>query len=197
MKYINEQQKYWANPYDEQNYPIAYSKYTKRSEYLLSVFSKYIDNTSTILELGCNVGRNLNALLNAGYTKISGVDINKNALRECKRIYPKMNAQLINSTIEKWALGDDKYDCIFSMAVMIHIPYESDWIFKKISKRAKKFLITIEDEKNITWKHFPRNYKKIYCRYGWKQIFTENLNGPDALKGYVTRVFRKNRFYFF
>jgi 2-polyprenyl-3-methyl-5-hydroxy-6-metoxy-1,4-benzoquinol methylase len=149
MKYKNKQQEYWASPYDEPNSPIAYSKHNKRSEYLLSVLPLYVKNTESILEIGCNIGRNLNALFENGYTNLTGIDINAEALKQSKKVYPNLDVNLINQTIENWVSEKDKFDCIFSMAVMVHIPYESDWVFKKISKKAKKTLITIEDEKML------------------------------------------------
>lgn len=77
MKHKNEQQKYRANPYEEPNFPIAYSKHTNSSQYLLSLFLKFIDNKNSVLELRSNV----NVLLNTGHTKISRLNINKNALK--------------------------------------------------------------------------------------------------------------------
>lgn len=194
MEYKNKQQEYWASPYDEPNFPIAYSKHNKRSQYLLSVLPKYVKNNESILEIGCNIGRNLNALYNNGYTNLSGIDINTEALQKSKHVYPKLKANLFNKTVEEWVLENRKYDCIYTMAVMVHLPYESDWVFRRISKKAKKTLITIEDEENVPWKHFPRNYKDIFTKYGWKEVFSEVLNGPDALKGYRTRVFKRKIF---
>ena len=36
-----------------------------------------------ILELGCNVGRNLNFLLNNNFKNLSGIEINMNAIELC------------------------------------------------------------------------------------------------------------------
>ena len=197
MEYKNKQQEYWADPDDEPNFPIEYSKHTRRSDYLLSVITKYIDKKETILEIGCNIGRNLNALYKEGYSGLTGIDINTKALKQSKQIYPNLKATLINDSIENWAKDKKRYDCVYTMAVMIHLPYESNWVFKEIAKKAKHALITIEDEENVTWKHFPRDYKKIFSRFGWKEVFSEVLDGPDALKGYRTRVFKKKRFKLF
>lgn len=191
MEYKNKQQEYWADPYDEHNSPIEYSKHTKRSEYLLSVLPRYVGKKESILEIGCNIGRNLNALSEAGYPNLTGIDINTKALKQSKKIYPHLKATLINNSMEDWVTDKKRYDCVYTMAVMIHLPYESDWVFKEIARKAKHTLITIEDEENVTWKHFPRNYNKVFSRLGWKEIFSEVLDGPDALKGYKTRVFKR------
>jgi 2-polyprenyl-3-methyl-5-hydroxy-6-metoxy-1,4-benzoquinol methylase len=192
MEYINEQQEYWANPNDKPNAPTEYAKHKERSDYLMSILPKYVDRQDSILEIGCNVGRNLNALWESGYKKLSGLDINSNALLESERQYPDMNAHLINNSIEKWVLGSKKYDCIFSMAVMIHLPKSSDFVFSLIQNRAVKTIVTVEDEDNSTWKHFPRNYKDVFERDGWKEVFTETVRRIPSMDGYVTRVFKSN-----
>jgi len=192
MEYINRQQSYWANPDDTPNSPSEYLKHKDRSDYLLSILPKYVDKEDSILELGCNVGRNLNALWNEGFKDLSGVDINKGAITEGKKQYPNMKARFINNTIEKWSVGDKKYDCIFSMAVMVHLPRTSDYVFYAIKNRALKTIITIEDETHSTWKHFPRNYRNVFVGNGWEEVFSEEVKGIPAMEGYVTRVFKRN-----
>ena len=194
MEYKNKQQEYWADPYDEPNSPIEYSKHKRRSDYLLSVLPKYVKKKESILEIGCNIGRNLNALSEEGYLNLTGIDINTKALKQSKEVSPTLKAKLINNSIENWVEDKKKYDCVYTMAVMIHLPYESDWVFKEIAKKARRILITIEDEENVTWKHFPRNYNDIFSKFGWREVFFEELDGPDALKGYKTRVFKRKIF---
>jgi 2-polyprenyl-3-methyl-5-hydroxy-6-metoxy-1,4-benzoquinol methylase len=190
MKLKNKYQKYWSDPTDEANSPVAYSEHTERSDYLLPIIEKYVGKGDSILELGCNVGRNLNALGKAGYKKLSGVEISTKAVAECKKTYPDLEADIVNSSIEDWVKGEGEYDCIFSMAVMIHLPFESDWVFKRISDKARKVLITVEDEVNTTWKHFPRNYRDIFTGYGWEEVFSEDITGRwEGSNGYITRVF--------
>lgn len=193
METRNKVQKYWQNPPDKENSPEAYAKHTERSDYLLSLMGKYVGKQDSILEIGCNVGRNLNALFNSGYKNLTGVEISKRAIEESRRQYPHLEVTLRNSSVEDWVKEKDEYDCIFSMAVMVHLPYESDWVLKEISKKTRKVLITIEDEENITWKHFPRNYGEIFTKFGWKQIFAEDLykegSFGESARGYITRVF--------
>ena len=60
-------------------------------------------------------------------------------------------------------------DCIFTMAVLVHIHPSSEWMFSEIAKRAKT-LIVIEAEKDATWRHFARDYKKIFEGLGMRQL---------------------------
>jgi len=151
---------YWKHP-DDHNSPINYLEGDKKSEFLLGVIRKYAKPEDKILEIGCNVGRNLNKLYTNGFKNLEGIDINEKALILLKRCYPEMQIKTYCSPVEDIIKKLGKYDVIFTMAVLEHIHTDSVWIFKEIQKRAKT-LITIEDEGGISWRHFSRNYKHIF-----------------------------------
>ena len=48
------------------------------------------DKNLNILELGCNVGRNLNFLLNDNFKNLNGIEINTHAVELCKKVYPAL-----------------------------------------------------------------------------------------------------------
>ena len=120
------------------------------------------------------MGRNLNYLFNAGYKKLGGVEISKEAIDLMKKTYPEMAEQIEiwNSPIEDVIVNfkGNSFDLIFTMAVLEHIHPDSKFIFSEMVRITKKYLITIEDEKGISWRHFPRNYKKIFEPLGMKQV---------------------------
>jgi SAM-dependent methyltransferase len=68
------------NPNDKNNNPEGYldNEITlRRSKYLYEVISKHFTTDVKILELGSNVGRNLNYLYERGYKNLTGVEIAK------------------------------------------------------------------------------------------------------------------------
>src|SRR5688500_13628672 len=83
---------YWKQPWDGANPPEAYLNGVERSRLLIELLEQHSSPNPTVLELGCNVGRNLEALRTAGYTKLSGVEISANALALMKRSYPELAA---------------------------------------------------------------------------------------------------------
>ncbi|MCY1523743.1 hypothetical protein D9M68_586490 [compost metagenome] len=87
-------------------------------------------------------------------------------------------------------ISSKRYDVIFSMAVMIHLPPESDWIFKEIARKAKKKIILFEGEggEDTSVRHFPRNYKRIFARLKRPQI-EQIWPVPGLPRSYVCRVF--------
>lgn len=165
---------YWRQPKDECNAPELYVSPIERSQFLLKFIEKYADSQARILEIGCNVGRNLNYLFNAGYKKLGGVEISKEAIDLMKKTYPEMAEQIEiwNSPIEDVIVNfkGNSFDLIFTMAVLEHIHPDSKFIFSEMVRITKKYLITIEDERGISWRHFPRNYKKIFEPLGMKQV---------------------------
>lgn len=177
---------FWRNPNDS-NKATNYLKGIERSEFLLELIKRYAGKNSRILEIGCNVGRNLNHLYSKGFNNLSGVEINADAVGLMKEYYPKLKAKIYNNPIEEIITKLEKYDVIYTVAVLEHIHTDSEWIFKEIQKRAK-VLITMEDEKGISGRHFPRNYKNFF-KGQVEEIQLSEKEGLD--KNFKARVFIK------
>ncbi len=185
---MTKNQEYWANP-DGQNKAGFYEPDTAgKKALLLGIVNKYLDKKDSILEIGCNVGRNLNVLSEDGYKNLSGLEISSAAVEAGKSMFPKLKAKIHVGALEDLVTTLPEYDVIFSLAVFEHIHFLSDWVFPEIQKRAKKFIITIEDEKNKTWKHFPRNYKNVFNAL--EQVEESTPISGGELDGFVVRVFK-------
>ena len=163
---------FWSNP-NEGNKPANYLEGEVRSRYLIDILSKRSKPESGILEIGCNVGRNLHFLQDAGFTKLTGIELNASAVEMLKTSYPDLAAKatIINRPIEEVIhdFKDRQFDLVFTMAVLEHIHFDSEWIFAEIT-RITHTLVTIEDEYEISWRHFPRKYKQIFESLGMRQI---------------------------
>jgi len=186
---MNKWQEYWREP-DGHNNPRFYTTDTSgKKEILLGLMEKYVKKTDSILEIGCNVGRNLNVLAEAGYTSLHGVEINKEAIVAMKQFFPHLKADIHVGALEDLVEDLPKFDVIFSLAVFEHIPTESEWVFPEIEEKVKKYLFTIEDEKNSTWRHFPRNYRTFFPALTHLEV-SEPISGGE-LDGVLARVFKK------
>ncbi|MED4585437.1 hypothetical protein [Brevibacillus choshinensis] len=73
------------------------------SKFLLENMEGYFGFHANILEIGCNVGRNLNYLFQAGYQNLSGVEISNYATELLKKTYLKLEckATIYNSPVEE------------------------------------------------------------------------------------------------
>jgi len=159
----------------------------KRSTYLVGIVRKYVETTDSILELGCNVGRNLCYLYNVGYRKLLGIDINETAVDLVKGfMYP---IKAVAGTIEERIDEVPQQDLIFTMAVLMHLHPDSDFVFEKIAAKTN-LLLTIENENQNGVRLCARNYREIFEPFGFYQVMEENKI-PGMNPNYVCRVMRK------
>ena len=189
MKSRDELHEYWKNP-EEKNQPDKYIHHEYRTEYLVNLVEHYIDKSSTILELGCNIGRNMNGLRLGGYWNVTGIEINETAKDLMLNQYPALHPSLVAvGAIEDEVRRLGKRDLIFSMCVLMHIHPDSNWVFEEIAKHTQRCIITIEDEVKETWRHCPRNYKEIFEPFGFEQVFEEHV--PWGENGCIARVMKR------
>jgi len=187
---------YWKTPNDRWNSPELYLQGHERSEFLVSIVKRYLNCEGSILEVGCNVGRNMQYLFDAGYRNLSAVEISAKALEIMKLKFPILakSSSIYNSTIEDWvqSYSSLQFDLIFAMAVLEHIHWDSDWVFSYLSKMSKRYLVIIEDEAQVSNRHFPRKYKGIFENLGMTQLEEINcINIPGLNKNFFARVFAK------
>ena len=106
----------------------------------------------SVLEVGCNTASNLEVLQNMGFTNLTGIDINKGAIVECKKRFPKMKFEL--GTAIKLPFLSNSFDIVFTAGVLIHqCPNDGDKdkdssliiALKEIIRTSKKIIIGLED----------------------------------------------------
>ncbi|WP_067724751.1 class I SAM-dependent methyltransferase [Oceanobacillus damuensis] len=190
-KTLKEIHDYWIN----RSLPGLYIDKAGRSEFLINYVKKYIEQNGKILEIGCNAGRNLNYLYKNNFYNLTGIEISEEAIRALNKTYPLLaqNAKIIHSPVENIIkeLPSRGFDLVFTMAVLEHIHPDSDWIFEDIARITGSYLITIEAETAKHWRIFPRNYKKIFKKFGLKQVEEHHCDTKSGLRGYTLRVFKK------
>ncbi len=183
---------YWSAPPGKGNQPQAYVDHPDRSAYLIGLLQRIGVADGSVLEIGCNVGRNLEALRRAGYGPLTGIEINAGALAEMGRVFPDLHgtATLINQPVETALppMADGAVDVCFTMAVLLHIHPDSEWVFPHMLRVAKRYLVVIENEDQSSYKIFPRDYGKVFRGLGAEEILTEAVGG--SLQNYTARVFR-------
>lgn len=180
---------YWENPgpADSILRYVGNVRAGKRSTYLVGIVRKYVETTDSILELGCNVGRNLCYLYNVGYRKLLGIDINELAVDLVNRYMNPIKA--IAGTIEERIDEVPQQDLIFTMAVLMHLHPDSDFVFEKIAAKTN-LLLTIENEDKNGKRLCARNYKEIFEPFGFYQVMEEDKI-PGLTPNYICRVMRK------
>lgn len=191
---------YWRHPSDGRNLPQDYTRGNECSEFLVNLIRRYGTPQSAILEIGCNVGRNLHFLFVNDFRRLTGIEISDEAMKLGRATYPEMREQVkvVEAPAEEAlaAFGDNVFDIVFTMAVLQNIHRESQFVFSEMARITKAFLITIEDEHGVSWRRFPRNYKRVFEVLGFKQVCESKCDEVVGLgKNFAARVFRKNTAY--
>lgn len=189
--------KYWKSPDDGTNEPWMYLRPRNwyRSIHLYSIISDLISAAEQprILEIGCNIGRNLMTLRFGDYIRLFGIELSERAVEVMRIIFPLSDDfKIYTGEVERWipTLKTDSFDIVFTMAVLQHLPPESEHVFKQLVRITKRYLVVIEDEKRQSWRHFPRRYDEVFKPLGLKQI--KVIKKIDGLsKPFKCRIFRK------
>ena len=188
---------YWKNEVNTfacDNSPYHYAcKPSSIINFLHNFWNPEVQKTDKILELGCNSGANLNHLRNLGYTDLSGIEINKKAIKLMSEIFPDTysSSNIYIGNIEKTLsqIPDKSIDITFSIATLEHIHPDSEKeVFTEIKRITKKYIVTIEDEDisiNRIDRLFVRNYKHIFGNIGCIEIKHKQKTGIPIEKGSI------------
>ncbi len=186
---------YWENPDDEFNRSEDYAQesLTVRSVFLQGLIEKHCLGVASALEIGCNLGRNLNHLKTRMNLNVAGIEISPNALEQRAKFYPVLDdstfycgdAREILPTID-----ENGYDLVFSMAVLMHLhPETPDAFWQEIVRVAGRYIITIENESSSSVRSWSRNYRSAFESLGAGQVHEESVQVDEDTGGYLARVF--------
>jgi SAM-dependent methyltransferase len=170
---------FWSNDVNVEpeagNKPADYSAKPSGAPAFMDAFWKpFVSTDDEILELGCNAGPNLRGLYDLGYRRLVGMDINPVALGMLRERSPDLAeaARLEQGSFEELLAKepDDAVDVIFSTTVLHHVHPSSVDLFREIARVARRYIFVLEHETALNSYHFPRNYRRIFERYGARQV---------------------------
>ena len=144
MNFKTEQEDFWAGDFGN-NY-IARNQgeeIVKSNFFLFSQIIKNTPNVSSIVELGCNIGLNLQALnkINKKF-KLCGYEINNLAAEQARNLNI---SEIIDGTILDPLPSEFKYDISFTKGVLIHInPAELHNVYANLYNLSKKYILICE-----------------------------------------------------
>jgi len=128
---MNEQQKFWADTYADE-YIKKNSQFDREKGVAAwKLMLEKADSIESILECGCNIGRNI-GFLNEAFPQASKsiIEISQPAFEFVTRHHPL--AQSFNGTIEDAPFDDASFDLVFTTGVLIHI--HPDNLLKNMEK---------------------------------------------------------------
>ncbi len=193
----------WADRSGEYS-PAYYAYYgsNEASEAVISAVEAHLGPDPAILEVGCSSGRHLAALYEAGYTNLTGVELNEEAREAMETSFPALAdvASIQYAAIESVVtdFDDGAFDAVFAVETLQHLHPDSEWVFAELARITDRLLVTIENEgeSTATEDTTPVNYVDtevpLYYR-NWERIFTElgftqvaaDTDGRDAIRTFL------------
>lgn len=202
---VSDAHKYWLDPDADKLVSESYKSVCRPeffpplkavSDMWVGIFGRFgVPQDATILELGCNCGRNLYYLQQAGWWNVMGVEINPKARQFGERHFGEDLAdRILVSSIEGYmAEAGRHFDVVFTSGVLMHIHPASEWIFQRMSEVARTWLMCSEVElkadtaRNIY--EWPRNYRAIFEGFGFEQLHEQVASAQSGRT--ILRVFKR------
>lgn len=150
MTKITDQQSAWAgdwgneyvtrNPKSIAEYTEIYQKdYNCTRESMNEEFLGSLDRSISILEVGANVGVQLEYLQQMGFKNVRGIDVNEQAIEEAKRIRPAIMIEKASGFALPFP--DASFDLVFTSGVLIHIsPKDIGVLLGEIHRVSKRYI---------------------------------------------------------
>lgn len=176
MKKSYQLKNIWEGEFGKEYSMRNYMNRAKLRESFWSELLKYAPKARSVIEIGCNVGMNLQALYKVNPSlKIYGLEPNNYAFQESKKIakgrWSVFNGDVFNNSINK------KVDLVFTCTVLIHIhPNDVKDVLKKIYDLSNNYILAMEyywpwplikevqyrGLKNALWK---RDFGALWLKY--------------------------------
>ena len=187
---------FWRQPNPEGNEPDQYLKPIGRSRVLAELID-WLPKDARILEVGCNVGRNLAFLHDHGWTNVAGVEISPHAVRLLRKSYPQLSQAEIHVGAAENLLPrmeSDSFDLIFTMAVLEHLHPDSRSVFSDIA-RLSSHVLAIEPDAHVSHRQYPYDIQAEFARVGLRFVTSRRMTdvGEDEsdIRNYVASQFTK------
>jgi SAM-dependent methyltransferase len=187
---------FWRQPAPPGNNPHNYIQARGRSMALLELISD-LPKDARILEVGCNVGRNIAYLYDNGYTGVEGIEINPHAVELLRKTFPQLAIADVHigpagEVLPKFA--DDEFDLVYTMAVLEHIHPDESSVFNDIA-RIGKHVLAIEPKGRLSHRQFPHDVPKEFGDRGLKLMSEKPMGDfPSEANDKAMHAFYAYRF---
>jgi len=161
----------------------------ERTRYLVARVQDYLPPGAKVLELGSGCGRNLAGLQAAGY-QVQGIEIAPANFQVMREKFASVAECVIMGALEDVVrkLPDNSVDAIVTMAVLMHLHPDSEWVLRELTRISRKWLLLIERSSIISPRCFARNYQEIFQQLGCRLRHTEIVPCLPEYNLYVLEV---------
>lgn len=174
---------YWAaQPLGANHGPDKYVELQPSSRVLIEeVATRALGFQAPVLDLGCNVGRHLNALYQRGFRNIYGIDVQHAALEYMGKVFPEMQkiAHVQQGIFQQYLpiVEDRFFDIVFTHGATIELVPPTFPICQQMARVTKNFVILMISE---TGHSYPRLWETEFNRVGFALTKLLRPACPDA-----------------
>jgi pseudaminic acid biosynthesis-associated methylase len=139
-----------------------------------------IPRSARILEVGCNVGTQLQLLQQMGFTNLYGIDIQNYALKGAKDRLPEVT--FIEGSALAIPYADQFFDLVFTSGVLIHIPPEDlPDALAEIHRCAKHWIWGIEYYSLETTEVEYRGHQGLLWKTDYARLYLQQFPGLELV----------------
>lgn len=179
---------------------IGYQHYlelTESSRNLLAEIRARTTVDDRILDLGCNVGRELNHLWHQGYRNLTGVEIGEEPVRAMREVFPELaaGARILNESMADAVrdFEDGEFDLVYAHGSLISLSAREQFVYDEMCRITRRWIITHENENSSML--FARDFGKVFTWRGMRQVFEREVISESQKKGLfkksIMRIFEK------
>ncbi len=185
---MNKQQDMWETKFGEEYTkrnlmkPLGidqqyFERYGITRKSMNNEFLDFLDRKSYILEVGSNIGNQLNLLSDMGFENLYGIEINHYAINISKEVTLGLPIHVIKASALDIPFKDNFFDLVFTSGVLIHIdPKDIKKALSEIHRCSKHYIWGFE--------YFSDDYKEVKYRgrsnmlwkTDFKKLFLENFS---------------------
>jgi len=160
---------------------------------LNSEFLADLDRSIKILEVGCNMGAQLQCLQSMGFENLYGIELQQYAVRVAKQ--QTRDAKVIQGSIFNIPFKDNYFDLVFTSGVLIHIhPDDIQGALREVGRCTRNYIwgyeyyspehimIPYRGKENLLWKgDFAQPYLSQFSKFKiLKEKMLQYLNNENV-----------------
>lgn len=165
----------------ESHGPTHYVELQSSSHVLIDAVANQLgDADAPVLDLGCNVGRHLNALYHRGYRQLHGVDVQSAALEYSRQAFPELAsvAQLHEGTFQTYlpTVEDRFFRVTFTHGATVELVPPLFALCSQVARVTERAIVFAISE---TGHAYPRLWESEFLRAGFLMTGLKRPICPD------------------
>ena len=144
-------------------------------------FLSDIPRNGRILEVGCNIGCQLEILQGMGFTQLYGIELQSGAVEIAKQRVPKIN--VIQGSAFDIPFRDGFFDLVFTSGVLIHIaPSDRSQVMAEVYRCTQNYIWGFEYWSPVSTEVIYRGHNQLLWKANFVSLYKEQFGSLKILK---------------